>query len=58
MEWEVQKLVSDYLLNSALSVDQSSLYDTVKGAVLKAYGLVPEAYYQRFWASMKSEAQT
>ena len=43
---------------SALSVDQSSVYDTVKAAVLKAYELVPEAYRQRFRASKKSGTQT
>ena len=29
---------------SALSVEQSSQYDAVKSAILKAYELVPEAY--------------
>ena len=43
---------------SALSVDQSSVYDTVKAAVLKAYELVPEAYRQRFRASKKNGTQT
>ena len=43
---------------SALSVDQSSVYDTVKGEVLKAYKLVPEVYCQRFRASKKSGAET
>ena len=43
---------------SALSVDQSSEYDTVKAEVLKAYELVPEAYHQKFLASKKSGAET
>ena len=43
---------------SALSVDQSSEYDIVKTAVLKAYELVPEAYRQKFRANKKSGAQT
>ena len=30
------------------SVKQSSCYDTAKGAILRAYELVPEAYHQRF----------
>ena len=33
---------------SAMSVEQSSQYDNVKQAVLKAYELVPEAYHQNF----------
>ena len=43
---------------SALSVDQSSDYDTVKRSILKAYELVPEAYRQRFRATEKTNAQT
>ena len=41
-----------------MSVDQSSDYDTVKAAVLKAYELIPEAYRQKFQASKKSGAET
>ena len=36
---------------SALSIEQSSAYDTVKRSNLKAYELVPEAYRQRFRAT-------
>ena len=43
---------------SALSVDQSSVYDVVKNAILKAYELVPEVYRQRFQASKKGGTQT
>ena len=42
----------------ALLVDQSSDYDMVKSAVLKAYELVPEAYRQKFRNSKKSDDQT
>ena len=43
---------------SALSVDQSSDYDIVKSAALRAYELVPEAYRQKFRSSRKNESQT
>jgi len=43
---------------SALSVDQSSDYDMVKSAVLKAHELIPEAYRQKFRNSKKSDDQT
>ena len=43
---------------SALSVDQSSDYDVVKGAILKAYELVPEAYRQQFRRCRKEGSQT
>ena len=43
---------------SALSVDQSSDYDVVKAAILKAYELVPEAYRQQFRGCRKEESQT
>ena len=43
---------------SALSVEQSSQYDAVKSAILKAYELVPEAYRQQFKNSRKEEKQT
>ena len=42
---------------SALSVDQSSEYNTVKAAVLKAYELIPEAYRQKFRARKESGAE-
>ena len=35
-------------VHSALSVDKSSQYETVKNTILKAYELVPEAYRQKF----------
>ena len=43
---------------SALSVDQSSVYRTVKNAILKAYELIPEAYRQKFRGTKRGEAQT
>jgi len=43
---------------SALSVEQSSQYDAVKTAILKAYELVPEAYRQQFRNSRKEDSQT
>ena len=43
---------------SALSIEQSSDYDTVKRSILKAYELVPEAYRQRFRATQKTDTQT
>ena len=43
---------------SALPVEQSSKYQVVKEAVLKAYELVPEAYRQKFRTSVKEEKQT
>ena len=43
---------------SALSVGQSSDYDVVKGAILKAYELVQEAYRQQFRGCRKEESQT
>lgn len=33
---------------SALSIEESEDYETVKGAILRTYELVPEAYRQRF----------
>jgi len=41
-----------------LSVDQSSDYEVVKGAILKAYELVPEVYRQQFCGCHKNESQT
>ena len=43
---------------SALSVDLSLDYEVVKGAILKAYELVPEAYCQQFHGCRKGESQT
>ena len=34
------------------------MYDNVKGAVLRAYELVPEAYRQRFRSLKKTSGQT
>ncbi|XP_062894791.1 uncharacterized protein LOC134341016 [Mobula hypostoma] len=43
---------------SALSVTESTNYDTVKEAVLKVYEMVPEAYRQKFRGLRKSGNQT
>ncbi|XP_076745575.1 uncharacterized protein LOC112435382 [Maylandia zebra] len=43
---------------TALSLEDSFDYDTVKAAVLRAYELVPEAYRQRFRDGKKSANQT
>jgi len=43
---------------SAMSIEQSSQYDLVKKAILKAYELVPEAYRQNFRNYKKAEKQT
>ena len=43
---------------SALPIDQTKNYDSVKIAVLKAYELVPEAYRQKFRQLKKDEAIT
>ena len=43
---------------SALSLEQSSQYDLVKKAILKAYELVPEAYRQNFRNYKKVDKQT
>ena len=42
---------------AALSLDQSSEYDTVKTAILNAYELVPEAYRHKFRGSTKGNTQ-
>ena len=42
---------------STLSVDQSSVYNTVKTAILKEYELVPEAYRQKFRSTKKGTTQ-
>ena len=43
---------------AALSVDDSSDYDAVKAAILKAYELVPETYRQKFRNYKKDDKQT
>ncbi len=45
-------------VSSALPLEQSLDYDTVKAAVLRAYELVPEAYRQRFCSHAKAAKQT
>ena len=42
----------------SLSVEQSSNYEHVKEAILKAYELVPEAYRQKFRNYLKYESKT
>ena len=42
----------------SLSVEQSSNYEHVKEAILKAYGLVPEAYRQKFRNYLKYDSKT
>ena len=43
---------------SALSVEDSGQYEVVKMNILKAYELVPEAYWQKFWNTKKTDKQT
>ena len=43
---------------SAMSIAQSSQYNHVKTAILKAYELVPEGYHQNFRNYKKGEKQT
>ena len=43
---------------SGMSIEQSSQYNHVKAAILKAYELVPEAYRQNFRNYKKGEKQT
>jgi len=43
---------------STMSIEQSSQYDLVKKAILKAYELVPEAYRQNFRNYKKGDKQT
>ena len=43
---------------SSMSIEQSSQYETIKKAILKAYELVPEAYRQNFRSYRKQEKQT
>ena len=42
----------------SLSVEQSSNYEHVKEAILKAYELVPEAYRQKFRNNLKYDSKT
>ena len=42
----------------SLSVEQSSNYEHVKEAILKAYELVPEAYRQKFKNYLKYDSKT
>ena len=42
----------------SLSVEQSSNYEHVKEAILKAYELVPEAYRQKFRKYLKYDSKT
>ena len=42
----------------SLSVEQSSNYEHVKEAILKAYQLVPEAYRQKFRNYLKYDSKT
>ena len=42
----------------SLSVEQSSNYEHVKEAILKAYELVPEAYRQKFSNYLKYDSKT
>ena len=41
----------------ALSIDDSTQYEVVKTAILRSYELVPEAYRQKFWNTVKSDDQ-
>lgn len=43
---------------SALSLEESLIYETVKSAILRAYELVPEAYRQRFRTYKRNGNQT
>lgn len=43
---------------STLSIRESTVYETVKGAILRAYEIVPEAYRQRFRGLNKPDQQT
>ena len=42
----------------SLSVEQSSTYEHIKEAILKAYELVPEAYRQKFRNYLKYDSKT
>lgn len=43
---------------AALPLEESSNYETVKNAILRAYELVPEHYRQRFRTTKKAASQT
>ncbi len=43
---------------SALTIEQSTEYDIVMSAILRAYELAPEAYRQIFWNNFKPEKCT
>ncbi len=43
---------------SALPIESSLDYDTIKEAVLRVYELVPEAYRQKFWRYEKAARQS
>ena len=43
---------------SALPVEKSAQYEEVRWAILKTYGLVPEAYRQKFRNCKKQDSQT
>ena len=42
----------------SLSVEQSSYYEHVKEAILKAYELIPEGYRQKFRNYLKYDSKT
>ncbi|XP_071060993.1 uncharacterized protein [Pseudochaenichthys georgianus] len=52
------KLVGKAQEACSSSVEDSLEYDKVKGAILRAYELVPEAYRQRFRGMKKASGQT
>ena len=56
-EKEVDKYFAQEIYGS-LSVEQSSNYEHVKEAILKAYELVPEAYRQKFRNYLKYDSKT
>lgn len=43
---------------AALPVEESLLYESVKAAILRSYGLVPEAYRQKFRSHKKDPTQS
>ena len=64
-EKEVDKYFAHFVLvgkaqeiYGSLSVEQSSNYELVKEAILKAYELVPEAYRQKFRNYLKYDSKT
>ena len=48
----------DQEIYGSISVEQSSNYEHVKEAILKAYELVPEAYRQKFRNYLKHDSKT